>query len=125
MGYMAHHTILLSSYTLNELGPAHERAKDIFGPEQVSPISMTAINAYQLFSVHPDGSNEGWEMSDRWDAKRDEFVEYLCEVNKDCRWIRWCEVRWAEDDRQPPLIVRSSNDFRTTEDEEDDHDDPK
>lgn len=120
MGYMKHHTILLSSYTTNEIIPAREKALAIFGPERVSDIHITRINNYAVFSVYPDGSNEGWSDSDMGDLRRDEFVEYLCNVNMDWRRIDWCEVSWAEDDRQPPCIVRSSNDFSTREEEEDD-----
>ena len=69
MGYIKHHSIVVTT-SINELiKAANERAKEIFGTT-VSEIIESKINSYYSFFVAPDGSKEGWGESDAGNENR-------------------------------------------------------
>lgn len=106
MGYMRHHLIAVTDYGYNEseeaLKAAHAKAVELFGG-LVSPIIESAINCHHSFTVIPDGSKEGWDDSNKFDAKRDELIELLRQTSLD-----WVEVQYGDDDMQN-IVTRHSD----------------
>lgn len=76
MGYIKHDAILVTSWNEELFKKAYSKAIIVFGA-LVSDIVDSQTNRYKTFMVAPDGSKEGWELSDAYDKKREEFVEYL------------------------------------------------
>jgi hypothetical protein len=116
MGYIKHHTIIVTSLSKEYLAPAHEAIKAIVAEEfvedissdssqMVSPIVDGVINSQCSFFVAPDGSKEGWETSDCGNRARDRIVETL-EKEYDC--CDYVEVMFGGDDHHQ-TILRSSN----------------
>jgi len=96
MGYMRHHTIVVTSWQAEAIEAAHAQATKIF--PWVSAISPEATNGYRSFFVPPDGSKEGWEDSDAGDNRRDAFIAWLEEAYKRRLWCTWVEVQFGDDD---------------------------
>lgn len=94
MGYMRHHSILVSVWSKDRADEIYERAKCEFGDEMVTMNSKPLTNGYWIIHVMPDGSKEGWDTSDEFDESRDRFVEYLDEF----KWCDYAIVQWADDD---------------------------
>lgn len=80
MGYIKHNAIIVTgdSYPEAQLRfeLAYQKAKELFG-DLVSNIVPALINGYQSFFIAPDGSKEGWDLSDEYDKKRKEFMDFL------------------------------------------------
>ena len=86
MGYIRHHAIIVTSYDSDLIEEAHYKAKKLF--KNVSEICDSVMNAYYSFFIPPDGSKEGWEVSNEYDEKRDEFIE-------------WCKSKEYSDGSNP------------------------
>jgi hypothetical protein len=118
MGYMRHHAIIVTGM-MPEIEAAHRRAAEIFGPRNsilpnsipVTPITFKVINGFQSFSILPDGSKEGWAESTEGDEKRDEFVNFLKDINfpDGTSSLDWVEVQFGDDDGDTK-IIRSNDD---------------
>jgi len=79
MGYMVHHTIVVSHWDIKPLRETWRAAKEIFyhTEHSVSNITPTAVNGYRSYFIAPDGSKLGWCSSVAgWKARR-KFIEYL------------------------------------------------
>lgn len=105
MGYIRHNAIVVTGHIWNHLEDgeetdircAHAKAEEI--GLLVSPIVEGATNATGSFFVAPDGSKEGWETSDEFDAMRDGFVQWLREKSRlGEEWFSWAEVILGSDD---------------------------
>lgn len=107
MGYIRHHTIVVTSWDEKLIKEIHETAQDIF--EWVSPISPQAQNGYRSFFVPPDGSKEGWPESEVGDANRACFVQYL----KDMAYAdgstaaSWVESQYDDDNHEAKVVSAS------------------
>lgn len=112
MGYMRHHTIVVTGH---ELETVHSACVEIAKKHNpigcdgsiftVSPLSEKAMNGYVSFAVFPDGSKEWWEHSDCGDRARDEIVELLKQHNR-CAWV---EVQFGDDEGDTKIICDSSH----------------
>jgi len=76
MGDFVHHAILVTDYGVADsheaLVAAHAVALRLFnGVAPVTPITASLRNGYSSFAVFPDGSKEGWNLSDLGDDARD------------------------------------------------------
>lgn len=79
MGYMVHHTFVVSSWDVKLLRRAQKKAKELFSKSEhfVSNVTPAAVNGYHSFFVAPDGSKAGWDDSvEGWKARK-AFVRYL------------------------------------------------
>lgn len=79
MGTIHHHAILVTGWD-ESLDKAYQKAAEIF--PWVSPISPEGVNSYRSFFIPPDGSKEGWEDSDKGDARRKAFFKFLGEQER-------------------------------------------
>jgi hypothetical protein len=73
MGYISHHAMVVTGYRHEEADETfqavYEKAVDLF-EDLVSPIIPTKRNGFQSFLIAPDGSKEGWDLSNEYNEKR-------------------------------------------------------
>lgn len=81
MGYLRHECIVVNGWDTKRVARAHEAATAIFNEARmgslVSGLTQHTVNGGASFLIAPDGSKEGWEPSDRGEAARREFLEWL------------------------------------------------
>lgn len=115
MGYIRHHTILVTSYDRERVVQAHEKAVEIFGPI-VSELRESIINGYHSFAIiiFPDGSTEGWQPSDHGDKGRDLYRSWLkSQVFEDgSSPFDWVELQYG-DDNGDTRILHNSDEYQT------------
>lgn len=103
MGYIAHHAIIVtvSDYD-GHAKKVHTKATSIFKSCWVSPLSPRAMNGYYSFLVAPDGSKEGWQLSNVGEEERTAFIEWLYQYRYDdgSGPADWVEVFYSPDDRE-------------------------
>jgi hypothetical protein len=114
MGYTRHNAIIVSASYGQRVTEgehwaviAHSKAVELFGDiAAVTEVTPTTMNNYRSFLVAPDGSKEGWDLSDSGDAARDAFVTWLREQAYDdgSSPLDWVEVQFADDDRETCII---------------------
>ena len=103
MGYIKHHAIVVTGTYGDWAAKAKAEAVKVFsGTASVTSLTGPDLNDTRSFMVAPDGSKEGWEGSDKGDAARDRFIEYLrsqqCEDGSSP--LSWAEVVLGSDDRE-------------------------
>ncbi len=111
MGYIRHHTIVVTGW--------HDRFDEVHaalramatGAVAVSEIMPAAVNRYRSFFVAPDGSKEGWEESERADAVRAKMVAWLKEHREEY-WPAWVEVQFGDDELITRVVADSDEDRR-------------
>lgn len=109
MGYMKHHTIIITGSDYPEskklIKKVHRMSKnkaiDYMGTSKiVSPLIYSPINGYISFFIAPDGSKEGWVVSDIGDNMRDNIIDFIdslkYEDGSSC--IRYTEVFYGDED---------------------------
>ena len=110
MGYIKHHTIVVTSFDFEKAKEVHKKAQEIFvekcahenGVIQkiiasglISPIIEGMANSQFSFFIAPDGSKEGWGTSKDADVARKEFLDWLDKNNASCDYF---EVIFGGDD---------------------------
>jgi len=125
MGYMCHHAIVVSSFDSAILDAAHKQAKEMFEDELVSGIVPGLRNGYSSFFIAPDGSKEGWDESDRCDAAREAFVNYLRSqaYGDGSSPIDYVEVAFADDNLNTEVLNSSNDDYKKVIERDEDADD--
>ncbi len=121
MGYIKHHTIVVTGCTDLKTKEAHQKAKEIFeenfkrepftipyGSQLVSEIIHGLTNGYSSFFVAPDGSKEGWETSNNGNNARNEFIDWLQMADSHCDYV---EVIFGGDDKTERIIHSKGCDF--------------
>lgn len=103
MGYIRHHAIIVSSWSEEHIYAAHEEASKLFS--WVSEVSQSQINGYRAFFIPPDGSKEGWAVSNEGNIRRRDFTKWLADSESYCDWI---EVQFGDDNHED-AIIRSSD----------------
>lgn len=109
MGYISHHAIVVTGTYGDHVERAHQKAIEIFDEVAVggyfsrtlvSPLSEVSINSTQSFCVFPDGSKEGWEMSDEGDTARARFIKWLIAQRYDdgSSPLAWVHVQYGDDE---------------------------
>lgn len=123
MGYLKHHTIVVTGWQEEKVLEAREKAVSIFneafagyhmprnvGDILVSPILSGMVNSQYSFFIAPDGSKEGWEASDMGDNARDNFIKWLKDGREnDEHYLDYFEVSFGGDD-DDTIIENSSSD---------------
>lgn len=97
MGYLLHHTIVVSGCSLSDVAGAHRVACKEFSaeglPGLVSGLVPHVMNGGAAFFISPDGSKEGWEHSHKGDRARSKFIAALRGMPVD-----WALVQIGGDD---------------------------
>lgn len=98
MGYVRHHAIVVTSSNAGIIQRAHVKALELGC--QVSPLVSSAINGYHSFLIAPDGSKEGWDLSDDGDKRRKAFKDWTRTVRHEdgTHSLEWVEVYFGSDD---------------------------
>jgi len=102
MGYLAHRTIVCTTWCKESIKKAHDKSISVFidpdNPNRklVSEILDTGMNSTCSFFIAPDGSKEGWAMSDLYDEKRASFIEWI-HSNDPNFHLDYVEVRFGGD----------------------------
>lgn len=101
MGYINHHAIVVTgdSYPYAEVAfrKAYEKGKELLG-DLVSDVVKSKTNGYQSFFVAPDGSKEGWDLSDEHDARGEKLMDFIDSVAYEdgSNSIKYVEVSFDE-----------------------------
>jgi hypothetical protein len=108
MGYIKHHTIVVTSWKKDYINDARNKAiglfKDLASADSlVSPILEGIVNTQYSFFIAPDGSSEGWSESDQCNHARNEYLNWLESNNR----VDFVEVMFGGDDSREK-ITRSS-----------------
>jgi hypothetical protein len=115
MGYMRHHAVVVTSWKDELIEAAHGKAIDLFDEYEttfgsrdlrdcVSPIVGNGMT--RSFVVAPDGSKEGWNLSDAGDTARRALIGWLDEqrYDDDSTSIDWVEVQFGDDDGETVIV---------------------
>lgn len=105
MGYTRHHAIVVSSWDVEKIKLANNKAKEICG-SLVSDIIEGKINQVMSFFIAPDGSKEGWGESNLGDSLRGLFVDW---INKQAyedgsNSLGYAELFYADDNGQCEIV---------------------
>lgn len=103
MGYMCHHALVVSCF--REMRDVHQRAQETFAIGQVSPVCQSPVNGYVSFAVFPDGSKEGWLVSDRANQQRASFVAYLRSLAYEDGSSSYSFVEFSYGDEDGPAFI--------------------
>lgn len=116
MGYIKHHAIVVTG-DVDYINLAHEEAKKIFdnhfskektyesdSSDVVSNVMRGVANDTRSFFIAPDGSKEGWSMSDVGNDAREDFINWLRKYGK-CDYV---EVMFGGDDHYENIVNSSS-----------------
>ena len=105
MGYMRHDAIVVTSWKSEAIEAAASKAREC-GLEVIGPSNET-INGIRTLLVCPDGSKEGWDVSNAFNAKRAEYLKYLngirYEDNSSC--LEWVALSYGMDDRAAKITA--------------------
>lgn len=106
MGYIKHHSIIISTYDKYLAVKARKRAIKDFG-RLVTPLTKTTTNNWWSFAVLPDGSKEGWPESNMFDEARGRFYGWLIKnrYEDDSNPFDAVEVWFDEDGKTKSKII--------------------
>lgn len=88
MGYIKHDTIVVTTWDEDAMPKIHAKAVELLGAIRgaiqegggynlVSPVVGPLMNGQVSFLIAPDGSKEGWNMSDTAEESRRVFLDWL------------------------------------------------
>lgn len=111
MGYMRHHAVVVTTYRDDLMSAAHAKAVEIFNADMVTGVTPAMMNGWRSFLVAPDGSKEGWTLSDECDERRSQFIAWLKQQAYDdgSSSLQWVEVQFG-DDMQEAKVTDSYDD---------------
>jgi len=111
MGILRHHTLVVTSVSLAEIIKVHIKAKELFETalEEENVMSSNIIskilngisNEQYSFFISPDGSKEGWEVSNRCNDTRKELIKYIDNNSLYCQYV---EVYFGGDNNESNII---------------------
>jgi len=104
MGYNRHNAIVATTFSAKHASAARALAVDIFGEDDVSPLMTARINGVVSFFVQPDGSKEGWDISDEGDDRRSRWADAVTDAGL---WIDWADVQYGDDARETVVVAHS------------------
>ena len=117
MGWIRHHGIVVTGSSFSESNFDNEskyaavraRAKALELGLLASNVVDAPINGYASFLIAPDGSKEGWETSEDFNARRESFINWL----KEQACYDWFE--YAQDVDNDQLTITASSIIEETE----------
>lgn len=122
MGYIKHHSIIVTGWQDDKISEAHKMAKEIFeknttdepyekpfGSRLVSDIIIGLSNGQMSFFIAPDGSKEGWETSNNCNSSRKEFLDWLKSSDN---YYDYVEVYFGGDDDREEILRSKDKDLK-------------
>lgn len=78
MGLIQHNSVIISGNSAyqEQFRQVYEYAQQLFGT-LVTPVIQPEINGDMFFFISPDGSKEGWSISNEYDTKRSELCDFI------------------------------------------------
>lgn len=113
MGYMAHDAVIVVTgdwAPLPDIDAFRETLPTDLRPLVLGPIA-TPINNYRMYAFLPDGSKEGWELSDAGDEHRERFKDLFRDTYSDGSCPHdWTHVRFggSPEDGDPDRVIESN-----------------
>jgi ABC-type sugar transport system substrate-binding protein len=103
MGYVKHDAIIVTSWKHEAVEQAVAKAKE-YGLDVLEQGSEV-VNGYRTLLICPDGSKEGWETSNEFDAKREKYIEYLNSVRYEdgSSCLEWVAIAYGSDDQEAAI----------------------
>lgn len=114
MGYIKHHTIVVTGWKDEHIEEAQKKAVEIFeetckdemikppyGSNIISPIIGSLLNGQKSFFIAPDGSKEGWQTSNNCNDAREIFLDWLRDSDNYCDYV---EIIFGGDDEHQEII---------------------
>ena len=121
MGYIKHHTIVVTGRKDEHIEEAQKKAVEIFeetckdemikspyGSNIISPIIGSLSNGQKSFFIAPDGSKEGWQTSNNCNNARTAFLDWLDNAENYCYYI---EVVFGGDNEHQAIIRSKDSDL--------------
>jgi hypothetical protein len=107
MGYIVHHSIIVSAWEDKRLRETWRKAKEIFADTEhhISNITPQAINGERSYFIAPDGSKKGWDDSYKGFEARKQFIEYLKSLELSPAWV----LLQFHDDENDSHVIDSDN----------------
>ena len=123
MGYLKHHTIVVTGWQDDKVTEARAKAVEIFdeaftgypmgesvGEILVSPIINGMVNGQSSFFIAPDGSKEGWTPSNMGNNAREVLIKWLKESREsDDHYLDYVEISFGGDDNITKIENSSSD----------------
>ncbi|HDR4948317.1 TPA: hypothetical protein QCR51_004905 [Bacillus cereus] len=78
MGLMIPHYLLVGGYSRDKVLRAHEKAKEIFNPEDPKDALVSQLKKVSFF-VLCDGSHARWKNQEEYAKARATYIQYLVE----------------------------------------------
>lgn len=109
MGYMRHHSIVVTSWNEYNLRKAHTFA--VKTGATVSPVVESKSNGYTSFFVAPDGSKEGWEASETGDSQRQDIIDHLetYRYGDGSTSVHYVEVQFGDEEGETKIMCDSDH----------------
>ena len=104
VGYIRHHAIIVTTWPSTKAAMLVREFRK-FGLPVTEPVKSVR-NSVWTFLIGPDGSNEFWDTSERYDMLRDEAVRVLALAG-----VKWAEVLY-HDEEGAARVVRDSRSTR-------------
>lgn len=99
MGYIRHDAIIVEAYPAESIHAAWVKATEL--GLRATEVVDAVTNGYHFFMIAPDGSKEGWETSNEYEAKRAAWIAWA----EGTQMVTWVMVSFGDD---APYINRSS-----------------
>lgn len=104
MGYMVHHAIIVTAWDEVQGRFHRDKAVQLFKGDNavITPLISSVVNDYWTFAIFPDGSKEGWDVSDRFDMLRAGYIDWLKKKEVPCQ--SWVHVQYGDDDDENKIL---------------------
>lgn len=120
MGYLRHRALLVNGWDAKRVGTARDEVAalyegastaDAFG-SLVSPLLRHVVNGGASFVIAPDGSKEGWLISEFSDALMEQAKQMIARH----KYVDWCELLCGGDDDEFAVLAASGMEARQGQD---------
>jgi len=85
MSRTTHDAIVVTYWDESQLKLAHQKAIELGLP--VSDLVASSYNGHHSFLIAPDGSKDGWEPSDRFEAIRADWKDWVIHQLPHLQWV--------------------------------------
>ena len=102
---MKHHAIVVSSFDSEAIANIHDFASDLFDT-MVTSVQISPVNGYSTFFIGPDGSKEGWNESNDYDARRKLVITEIDSIKYDdgSNRLSYSEFFYGEDNNESQVV---------------------
>jgi hypothetical protein len=102
--------MIFTTWSAERAVRARSKALELFAVGMVSEMQTSVVNGYKTFVIGPDGSGEGWELSNNMDIQRDAFLKWISQEFSDedgGNYFNWAVVQYGDDNGDNSLVYYS------------------